>query len=71
MTADKHPTIKEQTPDLRLFELFHRDSPANLLIERLPTPGRCLQLHGVHGSLKGILLAELFRRTGRQLVVIS
>ncbi|MBN1448481.1 MAG: transcription-repair coupling factor, partial [Bacteroidetes bacterium] len=38
---------------------------------RLPTPGRCLQLHGVHGSLRGILLAELFRRTGRQLVVIS
>ncbi|MBE0644391.1 MAG: hypothetical protein IH600_09960, partial [Bacteroidetes bacterium] len=48
---------------------------ASPLLERLagalPAPGACLQLRGVHGALKGILLAKLFERSGRQLVLIA
>jgi transcription-repair coupling factor (superfamily II helicase) len=41
------------------------------IADALPAPGACLQLRGVHGSLKGILLARLHERCARQLVLIA
>lgn len=71
MTAEKHPADRDREPDVRLLERFRGLPLADAVASQLPEPSSCLQLRGVYGSLKGILLAELYRRAAKQLVVIA
>lgn len=71
MTAEKHPANQDRKPDDRLLERFRGLPLADAVAAQLPEPASCLQLRGVYGSLKGMLLSALFRRNARQLIVIA
>ncbi len=59
------------SPDLRILGAFDDTSQLRTLCDALPSAGACLQLRGVHGSLKAILLSKLYETAERQLVIIS
>ncbi|MCB2206384.1 transcription-repair coupling factor [bacterium] len=63
--------MQDFLPDTAFLDALRRDTLFGTLVKALPTEQNCLQLHGVHGSLKGILLAELFTRAERQIVVVA
>ncbi len=61
----------DAVPDIAFLDTLRSADVFGTLTHALPDRGGCLQLRGVHGSLKGIALTELFLRGGRQLVVVA
>ncbi|MDT8325457.1 MAG: hypothetical protein RRA94_15190, partial [Bacteroidota bacterium] len=70
MSADTHKNA-DVIPDIAFLDTLRSAGVFDEIADALPVQGACLQLRGVHGSLKGILLAELFTRSGRQLIVVA
>ena len=68
MTASAHT---DAVPRLDFLSPIAASPLLEKLAGSLPAPGGCLQLRGVHGSLKGILLARLHERCARQIVLIA
>ncbi|MDX9759478.1 MAG: transcription-repair coupling factor [Bacteroidota bacterium] len=59
------------TPRLELLAPIAASDLLASLAAALPGAGDCLQLRGLHGSLKGILLARLHERMARQVIYIA
>ncbi|MBR9976709.1 MAG: transcription-repair coupling factor [Bacteroidetes bacterium] len=64
-------TRAETTPQLDFLSPISSSALLETLSKALPGTGACVQLRGMHGSLKSILLAELFTRGDRQFVLIA
>ncbi|MFA6234018.1 MAG: hypothetical protein WC824_07490, partial [Bacteroidota bacterium] len=61
----------DETPRLDFLSRLTASPLLERLTNALPDPGGCVQLRGVHGSLKSILLARMFELSARQLVFIA
>lgn len=71
MSTKPSTTAQDILPDLRILHAFTDAPQLRVLHESLPDPGTCLQLQGIHGSLKSILLSRLFESQQRQLIILT